>query len=133
MGMSPVVSITSGNVMSRELILDNDINVHYIKRTEERFYMASRQQRLNPSKLLVLLLYGTYPYCDVTAFGEDAKKLTLKVGKFARLMRVRNSNIVEYLQWLDEMGFITVVEASAKEATVILCTPTLFSRNIQEC
>ena len=92
--------------------------------------MASRQQRLNPSKLLVLLLYGTYPYCDVTQFGGAAKKLTLQVGKFARLMRVRNSNIVEYLQWLEEMGFITVVELSNKEATVIIEIPTLFSSKV---
>lgn len=88
--------------------------------------MVSRKTRLNPSKLLVLLLYGTYPYLDVKDFSNNSKKLILDVGKFARLLRVRNSDIVEYLTWLEQMSFITIIEVSNKKATVIITLPTLF-------
>jgi hypothetical protein len=87
---------------------------------------TSRKTRLNPSKLLVLLLYGTYPYLDVEAVDGGSKRLTMTIGKFANLMRVRKDHIMEYLAWLEEMNFITIIKKSKDKTTLILDTPTLF-------
>lgn len=88
----------------------------------------SRQHRLNPSKLLVLLLYGTYPYLDVEEVSPIYKRLTLNIGKFARLMRVKNIHIVEYLEWLESMGYLTIVGPVDKHISVMISVPTLFVR-----
>ena len=86
----------------------------------------SRKSRLNPSKLLVMLLYGTYPYLEVGYLSNDSRCLTLEVGKFARLMRVKNIHITEYLQWLEEMGFLTITACSPRTISVVLSKPGLF-------
>lgn len=86
----------------------------------------SRRQRLNPSKLLVLLLYGTYDYLEVVSVDAESKKLTLHIGKFARLLRVKKAHIGEYLEWLDQMNFLTLVNINTKKATVIIDVPLLF-------
>jgi hypothetical protein len=86
----------------------------------------SRQHRLNPSKLLVLLLYGTYPYCTVTALDDNRRQLTLEVGPFGRLMRVKNIHILEYLEWLESMNFITITSSDSKTVTIVIDTPLLF-------
>jgi len=89
----------------------------------------TRQQRLNPSKLLVLLLYGHYPYMETETRKEsDIKRVTIKIGGFARLMRVRNAHIVEYLEWLEQMGFLTITKRTKRTATLIIEEPTLFKR-----
>lgn len=90
----------------------------------------SRKKRLNPSKLLVLLLYGTYPYLDVETLGPGSKRLTLDIGRFARLMRVKNAHIGEYLQWLEEMGYLTITGCTEKHISVVMETPTLFSNEV---
>jgi len=92
--------------------------------------MQSRQQRLNPSKLLVLLMYGTYPYLDVETIDGETRQLTLEIGPFARLMRVKNGAISEYLQWLEQMGYLTITSCSNKTITVIVTIPTLFRKVI---
>jgi hypothetical protein len=74
------------------------------------------------------LLYGTYPYLEVEAVDGDSKRLTLSVGKFANLMRVRNAHIIEYLEWLDNMSFLTIVRRGKYSVTVLLEVPTLFSK-----
>ena len=86
----------------------------------------TRQHRLNPSKLLVLFLYGDYPYMSVEHKSDDVKKVTIRIGGFAKLMRVRNSHILEYLEWLEQMGFITITGVTKKTATLVLSPPTLF-------
>lgn len=87
----------------------------------------TRQHRLNPSKLLVLLLYGSYPYLETDSQPDsDVKRVTLKIGGFAKLMRVRNAHIVEYLDWLEQMGFLTVTKRTKRTATVIIEEPLLF-------
>lgn len=86
-----------------------------------------RKTRLNPSKLLVLLMYGTYPYVFVETHSNDSKKLTLTIGKFAKLMRVRNAHIVEYCQWLEKMGYIIITNITDDKITVILSIPPLFN------
>jgi hypothetical protein len=90
----------------------------------------TRKNRLNPSKLLVLLLYGTYPYLDVESTEGSSKRLTMHVGKFAKLMRVRNAHIIEYLGWLEQMNFITIVNQDRYTITIVLDTPTLFRNAI---
>jgi len=89
----------------------------------------SRQQRLNPSKLLVLLMYGTYSYLEVTTVDGETKKLVLDIGKFARLMRVKKIHIAEYLEWLDDMNFLSLTNITDKKATVLLTVPLLFRNN----
>lgn len=86
----------------------------------------SRKSRLNPSKLLVMLLYGSYPYLEVEYLSNDSRCLTLEIGKFARLMRVKNAHISEYLQWLEEMGFLTITACSPRTISVVLTKPQLF-------
>ncbi len=86
----------------------------------------SRKKRLNPSKLLVLLLYGSYPYMKVEQGSNDLVRITLTLGKFAKLMRVRKSHVVEYLDWLDKMQYISIVDNDNKEATVTIAKPNLF-------
>jgi hypothetical protein len=86
----------------------------------------SRKKRLNPSKLLVLLLYGTYPYLEVEAIDGVSKRLTLHIGKFAKLMRVRKEHIQEYVSWLETMGFLVVTGQDRYHITVIVDIPLLF-------
>jgi len=56
--------------------------------------------------------------------------LTLDLGRFARLMRVKKIHVAEYLEWLDTMGYILLTNISNKEATVIINTPPLFKESI---
>lgn len=86
----------------------------------------SRKARLNPSKLLVLLLYGTYPYMKVEEVEEGLKEVTLEIGPFARLLRVKNAHIIEYVEWLEEMNFLSIIAKNKGSLTVALETPTLF-------
>ena len=86
----------------------------------------SRKSRLNPSKLLVLLMYGSYPYLDVRTFSPNIQELVLDIGSFSRLMRVKKIHIAESLEWLDAMGYISLIEIDNKKATVLISTPPLF-------
>lgn len=90
----------------------------------------SRKNRLNPSKLLVLLMYGTYPYLDVTHIDKDSKQLCLDIGGFGRLLRVKNQHIVEYLVWLESMNYITILSKDNKKVTIVLDMPLLFRESI---
>ena len=71
------------------------------------------------------MLYGTYPYMKVVQRANNAE-ITLSLGKFAKLMRVRKSHIVEYLDWLDKMQYISIVEKNNRTATVTVSQPNLF-------
>ncbi len=57
---------------------------------------------------------------------SSLRKIKIQVGNFAKLMRVRANHIVEYIQWLEEMGFLTVVELNKKQAKLIVEKPVLF-------
>lgn len=91
---------------------------------------TSRKHRLNPSKLLVMLLYGTYPYLEVEDEKPNSKQLRLEVGKFGRLMRVKNAHIREYVQWLENMGYLTQISSGDTHISIILSKPTLFSQEV---
>lgn len=88
---------------------------------------STRKTRLNPSKLLVLLMFGSYPYVEVTSLSSGSKKLTLTIGKFAKLMRVRNAHIVEYCQWLEQMNFIDIVSIDKTTVELIIYIPPMFN------
>lgn len=75
-------------------------------------------------------MWGNYPYLDVKDFGAGNKELTLDIGAFARLMRVKKLHIAEYLEWLDSMGYLTLTSCDTKKATVILDIPPLFGKCI---
>lgn len=59
------------------------------------------KHRLNPFKVLCLLLYGTYDF--VSWNGLEAE---IQVGPFARHIRVKNDRFKEYLQWLETYGYV---------------------------
>ena len=61
-----------------------------------------RRDRLNPYKILCILLYQARP--DVV-WQEDI--VLIKTGPFARSLRVPSSRLREYLSWLEEYGFIS--------------------------
>ena len=68
--------------------------------------MAVRRHRLNPFKLLCLVLYGDYDFVSWAAEGQ----VELRNGPMARLMRVPNSRLKEYLEWLSHWNYIESLE-----------------------
>lgn len=86
--------------------------------------MAIRKHRLNPNKVMVLLLYGSYG-CVTSASGRVGH-LKMKIGEFARLIRVPNSRLREYLEWLNHWEFITDLQLSHGEAVFQVTPPALF-------
>lgn len=65
----------------------------------------TRKHRLNPFKVLCLLLYGEF---DFMTYQDGATHV--EVGPFARHIRVKNDRFKEYLQWLETYGYITDLE-----------------------
>lgn len=92
--------------------------------------MEKRKKRLNPSKLLILLMYGSYPYLEVNFKDDNTRELILDIGSFARLMRVKKQALVEYIDWLDMMGYIVLVSKSNRTIKLDIHTPPLFKKTI---
>ena len=86
----------------------------------------TRKTRLNPSKLLVLLMFGSYPYVQVKPLDNGSRKLSVTIGKFAKIMRVRNAHIVEYCQWLEKMNFVDILSIDETTIELIMYIPPLF-------
>ena len=61
-----------------------------------------RKHRLNPFKVLCLLLYGDYDFVRWT----DTGHIEIDNGPFARHLRVPNHRLKEYLEWLAHWDYI---------------------------
>jgi len=93
--------------------------------------MATRKTRLNPMKLQCLLLYGSYSFVEYHGQG----RLSFPIGQFARLLRVKNSHLKEYLEWLEERQLIESLEFSsapyASASCTVRCPPLFLSKGEQ--
>lgn len=61
-----------------------------------------RKRRLNPYKVLCLVIYGNYEF--ITWNGID--KVELRLGPLARLIQIQNYRLKDYLYWLQDFGYI---------------------------
>lgn len=87
----------------------------------------SRKHRLNPMKLLTLLLYGDYPYLEyLGSQPSGAARISIKPVSFAKLLRVRTSHIHEYLEWLESQSYIDLISAEKQAVTLVVNRPRLF-------
>jgi len=84
-----------------------------------------RKHRLNPSKVMLLLLYGNYQFVHS---GEEPGKVLVEIGPFARLIRVPNSRLKEYLEWLNHWSYISNLEFSYGKASFEITPPTRFAQ-----
>jgi len=65
-----------------------------------------RKHRLNPFKVLCVLLYGECSFVTWTELGI----VEVRNGPFARLLRVPNYRLKEYLEWLAHWSYITELD-----------------------
>lgn len=77
-----------------------------------------RQLKLNPFKVLCLILYGSY---DFIVWEEDYAEIS--IGPFARLLQVKNDRLKEYLQWLHSFEYLNEVHFVRGTAFIRLRIP----------
>jgi len=65
--------------------------------------MKPRRDRLNPYRIMCLLLYSDH---DCVTWHNKEGRVTVQAGPFARILRVPSSRLREYLSWLEQYGFI---------------------------
>jgi len=79
-----------------------------------------RRHRLNPFKILVLLLYGDHSF---VLWADDGQTATLYIPDFARFLRVPGDRFREYLVWLQDGGYLSMLNSARGFATVRLTPP----------
>ena len=60
-----------------------------------------RRHKLNPFKVMMVLLYEEHPYIS-----WDGQVVTVKNGPLARRLKVPNSRLREYFEWLHHWKYI---------------------------
>lgn len=75
-------------------------------------------KKLKPYQALVLLMYGSYEWVE-----REGTSYDVKLGPFARHIQVPNYRLIEYLKWLEEMGFISELEHTYGRARFVLESP----------
>ena len=84
------------------------------------------RHKFNPFKIMCVLLYGDHPFIR-----WDQDRVVLGNGSMARLFKVPNSRMREYLEWLEKMGYITELEFSyGKSEFRIVIPPQLSNLDI---
>lgn len=75
-------------------------------------------KKLKPYQALVLLIFGIYDWVE-----RDGAKHTVQLGPFSRHIRVPNYRLIQYLRWLEDMGFISEFEHTYGKAEFLLSVP----------
>lgn len=81
-----------------------------------------RRHRQNPMKVLVILLYARHTW--ITNQGGGRVKVSL--APLSRLLRVPSSRLREYLEWLEQLGYLEELRIARTTATVTIRRPTLW-------
>lgn len=74
------------------------------------------RHKANPYKLMMLLWYGHYDWAN----WRPGRKVYIRTGPCARLMRVSSSRLREYLEWLADHRFISELETDHGKARFIM-------------
>lgn len=108
------------------LMVDKVANFEYNKRVikDSKASMRRIKHRLNPSKVLISILYGSY-----SSVHNEEGDVRIEIGPFARLIRVPNSRLKEYLAWLASWDYISNLETNKKYATFTVSRPNLWKNN----
>lgn len=81
------------------------------------------KRRLNPNKILVLLLYGDYAFVERKGNG----RVRIRTGALARFVRVPNARLKEYILWLESpCGLVRDVEIYHGYIELTVKYPRLF-------
>lgn len=83
-----------------------------------------RRHRLNPFKVLCLVLYGNYEFLLV---GQDGL-ISIENSPFARILRVPNCRLREYLEWLAHWGYIRDLDTDTYGISKFRVTPPVAGR-----
>ena len=79
------------------------------------------KHRLNPSKVMLALLYGSY-----SSIQNDGGLISMDIGPFARLLRVPNSRLKEYLTWLEKWEYLSNLKLNQTTAKFCIKQPRLW-------
>lgn len=77
--------------------------------------MKHARNKLGPYRLLVMLMYGKYEFVDGG---------TLRTGPMARLLRIPNSRVKEYMEFLYLRGFLSAITTQHGSISYKICKPT---------
>lgn len=87
------------------------------------------RHRLNPYKILILLLYADVsPITHLGFTPEGGVRLAIGTGGFARLLRVSTGRLHEYFQWLEGCGYLTVESRIRGELVATVHRPNIYDR-----
>lgn len=91
------------------------------------------RHRLQPFRLLVMLYAGTYSWLDREPM--DPRRFKVRISGLAQTLRVSRARLVEQFEWLQRMGYLTVLERTQGYLRAALETPLVFktkeTQNVQ--
>jgi hypothetical protein len=86
-----------------------------------------RRHKLNPFKVMMVLLYEDHPYIS-----WDNTQVLVKNGPMARRLKVPNSRLREYFEWLDHWKYIHDLSFSHGKSQFKITKPPQFKNLVDE-